>query len=289
MTTISDRNTIATIATLLVDVGERCGRTAPAPAARACASAPTAGRSRAAMAPWLPSIASRSRRACVAKLAVRLFRPWRRICDCSRSLASAARCRSLSARSSITGIVRSIVSRFLLASSAAVGGERQVIGVGGHHGGRKGLARLRQRRPDQASREPDRAVDDGVEPGDVARGLEHLVLVGARDARLRSPRRSSKPARNFSVASTSPLDRAGEHRVDRGAVAQRGQQRLAQQRDLGEHFRVGLIEIAMDQVLQAPGLALQRAPAAGRNRAPAARRSRPRSGSWRRPRSARRG
>ena len=53
------------------------------------------------------------------------------------------------------------------------------------------------------------------------------------------------------------LDRSRQHRVGRGARGQRAEHRFAQQQDLGEQFRARLVDVAMDQVLQAAGFALQ--------------------------------
>ena len=53
------------------------------------------------------------------------------------------------------------------------------------------------------------------------------------------------------------LHRSRQHRIGRGARGQRAEHRLAQQQDLGEQFRARLVDVAMDQVLQPAGLALQ--------------------------------
>jgi hypothetical protein len=51
--------------------------------------------------------------------------------------------------------------------------------------------------------------------------------------------------------------RSRKHRVDCAAIAQRAQNLAMQPEDLGQHLLAGLIDVAMDQVLQAARLALQ--------------------------------
>jgi hypothetical protein len=51
--------------------------------------------------------------------------------------------------------------------------------------------------------------------------------------------------------------RPRQHGIGRRAGIERAEHRLAQQQDLGEQFRAWLIDVAMDQVLQAAGFTLQ--------------------------------
>jgi hypothetical protein len=50
--------------------------------------------------------------------------------------------------------------------------------------------------------------------------------------------------------------RTGKHRIGRGARGQRAEHRFPQQEDFRKQLRARLIDVAMDQVLQAAGLAL---------------------------------
>ena len=97
---------------------------------------------------------------------------------------SAMRCRSLSARSDITGMVFSIVSVLRRASSAEADGERQIIGVGGdqHRGER--LAGFSERRPDLRVAMPGGALDDRIKPGHFPGRAQHLLLIGLGDGGL---------------------------------------------------------------------------------------------------------
>ena len=81
--------------------------------------------------------------------------------------------------------------------------------------------------------------------------------------------------------------RSRQHRIGRGARRQGAQHRLAHMRYLGEQFRARLVDVAMDQVLQMAGFALQPAPGSCRIPAPAAHRPRPTPAPGRRSRSAR--
>ena len=73
----------------------------------------------APMAAALPSIASRRRRSWVVKCSVRRPRPRRIESARSRSAVRALRCRSVLARSTMTGAVRSMTSALRFASSPA--------------------------------------------------------------------------------------------------------------------------------------------------------------------------
>ena len=70
-------------------------------------------------------------------------------------------------------------------------------------------------------------------------------------------RSSSKPLRKRSVTRSQLRHRSGQHRVGRRARGQRAQNRVAQQQNLREKFGARLIDVAMDQVLQAAGLVLE--------------------------------
>ena len=97
---------------------------------------------------------------------------------------SAMRCRSLSARSDITGMVFSIVSVLRRASSADAERQRQIIGVGGDQHRRERLAGFSERRPDQRVAMPGGALDDRIEPGHVPGRRQHLLLIGLGDGGL---------------------------------------------------------------------------------------------------------
>ncbi len=138
-----------------------------------------------------------------------------------------------------------------------IGGQRQVEGVGGDQARGERLARLAERRPEQRVAFADRAFDDGVEPGHLLGGLEHVVFVGLLDRGL--------DLANLAEALQKPLGhraqfvgRAGQDRIDRAAVAQRAEHLAVQAQDLGEDLGARLVDVAMDQVLQPARLALER-------------------------------
>ena len=119
------------------------------------------------------------------------------------------------------------------------------------------FARLAERGQDQRGRPGDRRVDDRVEPGHVARRAQHVGVVDRRQRRAHGAQ--IVEAGDEALGDLDQrLGRAGGQRVDRGLGAQAAHQRLAAADDLGEHDRVRLVEVAMDQALQAPGLAVER-------------------------------
>ncbi len=101
-----------------------------------------------------------------------------------------------------------------------------------------------------------RALDDRVEPGHVPGGGQHLVLIGFRNGCLDAAQFAEAVEETLGDA-FKVLDRSRQHRVGRRARGEGAEHRLAQQQDLGEQFRARLVDVAMDQVLQAAGLALQ--------------------------------
>ena len=100
------------------------------------------------------------------------------------------------------------------------------------------------------------ALDDGVEPGHVPGGALHLLLIGLGDGGLHAAQLAEAVEEAVGGA-LQLLDRARQHRVLGGAVGQRAQHRLAQQQDLGEQVGARLVDVAVDQVLQPPGLAFE--------------------------------
>ena len=100
------------------------------------------------------------------------------------------------------------------------------------------------------------ALDDGVEPRHVPGRALHLLLIGLGDGRLHAAQ-LAKAVEEAVGGALQLLDRARQHRVLGGAVGQRAQHGLAQQQDLGEQVRARLVDVAVDQVLQAPGLAFE--------------------------------
>ena len=134
--------------------------------------------------------------------------------------------------------------------------QRQIIGVGGDQHGGERLAGFAQRRPDQGLAVPGGAFDDRIQPGHVLGRSQHLVLIGFRNRGL-DRAQLAEAVEEFIGDALEFRDRSRQHRVGRGARGQRAQHRLAQQQDLREQFRARLIDVAMDQVLQAAGFAFQ--------------------------------
>ena len=176
----------------------------------------------------------------------------------ARAAAAAApcRCRSLSARSVITGMVFSMVSVLRRASSAEARGQREIIGVGGDQHRGEGLAGFSERGPDQGVAVPGGALDDRIEPGHVARRGQHLVLIGFRNGGLDAAQFAEAVEEALGDA-FELLHRSRQHRVGRGARGEGAEHGLAQQQDLGEQLGARLVDVAMDQVLQPAGFALQ--------------------------------
>ena len=156
----------------------------------------------------------------------------------------------------MTGMVFSIVSVLRRASSAAPGRERQIVGVGRDQHRGEGLARLAERGPDQRVAMAGGAFDDGIEAGHVPGRALHLLLIGLGDGRLHAAQLAEAVEEAVGGA-LQLLDRARQHRVLGGAVGQRAQHRLAQQQDLGEQVRARLVDVAVDQIVQPPGLAFE--------------------------------
>ena len=205
---------------------------------------------------WLASMVLRSNSVRIASCSVSLAIPSRSATVRAASRVSAMRCRSLSARSVITGMVFSIVSVFRRASSAEEDVRRQIIGVGGDQHGRERLAGFAERRPDLRVAMPGGAFDDRVEPGHFPGRAQHLLLIGLGDGGLHGAQ-FAKPVEEAVGDVFEPLDRSRQHRVGGGARGQGAEHRFAQQQDLGEQFGARLVDVAMDQVLQPAGLALQ--------------------------------
>ena len=150
------------------------------------------------------------------------------------------------------------LDRLGIAAGVLGGGrrQRQVIGVGGdqHRGER--LAGFSERRPDQRVAVSGGALDDRVEPGHVLGRPQHLLLIGLGDRGLHRAQ-FAKSVEEAVGDVFELLHRPRQHRIGRGARGQRAEHRFAQQQDLGEQFRARLIDVAMDQVLQAAGFAFQ--------------------------------
>ena len=134
--------------------------------------------------------------------------------------------------------------------------QRQVIGIGGDQHRGKRLAGLSKRRPDQGIAVSGRALDDRIKSGHVPGRGQDLVLIGLRNGRL--------DAAQFAEAVEEALGdvlkllhRPRQHRVGRGARGQGAENASRSMRYLGEQFRAWLIDVAMDQVLQVAGLALE--------------------------------
>ncbi len=135
--------------------------------------------------------------------------------------------------------------------------KRKIIGVGGdqHRGER--LAGFAERGPDQRVAMPGGALYDRIKPGHVLGRAEHLVFIGLGDFRLHRAQ-FAKAVEEAAGDVFEPLDRSRQHRVVRGARGQGAEHRFAQQQDLGEQLRTRLVDVAVDQVLQAAGFAFQR-------------------------------
>ena len=153
-------------------------------------------------------------------------------------------------------MVFSMVSVLRRASSAEARGERQIIGVGGDQHRGEGLAGFSERRPDQRVAMAGRALDDGIKPGHVLGRRQHLLLIGLGDGRLHGAQFAEAVEEAVGDA-LELLHRSRQHRIGRGARGQRAEHRLAQQQDFGEQFRARLVDVAVDQVLQAAGLAFE--------------------------------
>ena len=137
-----------------------------------------------------------------------------------------------------------------------VAGLGEIEDVGQHDRGGERLARLVERGPDQRVTVLGRIFHDRIEAGHFLRWREHLVLVGRGDGSLHVAQ-FAKTGDKALGRLLQPFGRAGEDRIDRRAVFQGFEQHVAQLHDLLEEIRIGLREIAMDQVLQAAGLVLQ--------------------------------
>ena len=135
-------------------------------------------------------------------------------------------------------------------------GQREIIGVGGDQHRGEGLAGFSQRGPDQGVAVPGGALDDRIEPGHVARRGQHLVLIGLRNGGLDAAQLAKTVEETFGDA-FELLHRPRQHRVGRGTRGEGAEHGLAQQQDLGEQLGAGLVDVAMDQVLQPAGFALQ--------------------------------
>ena len=133
---------------------------------------------------------------------------------------------------------------------------REIERVGQHQRGRKRFPRLRERRPDQRRLLARAVLHDGVEAGHLMHRLEHLVLVGGGDRAL--------DVAQVAEAADEPLGRlhqglrrALEDRIGGGMHLQRRQHGLAQIRDLLQQLDIGLREVAVDEALQADGIAFE--------------------------------
>ena len=109
---------------------------------------------------WLASIALRSSSVRLASCSDSFASPSRSATVRSFNRCSAIRCRSLSARSDMTGMV--CLDRIGIAAGflGGRGRERKIIGVGGDQHRGKGLAGLSERRPDRRVAVPGSALDD---------------------------------------------------------------------------------------------------------------------------------
>ena len=103
---------------------------------------------------------------------------------------------------------------------------------------------------------PGGALDDRIKPGHVAGRGQYLLLVGLRNGRLDAAQFAEAVEETVGDA-LKLLHRSRQHRVGRGARGEGARDRFAQQQYLGEQFRTRLVDVAMDQVLQAAGFALQ--------------------------------
>ena len=162
---------------------------------------------------WLASMVLRSNSVRIASCSVSFGQPLaQRHGPRLAAAVSAMRCRSLSARSDITGMVFSIVSVLRRASSAERRGQRQIVGVGGdqHRGER--LAGFAERRPDQRVAMPGGALDDRIEPGHVPAGPSTCSLIGLGDGGLHRAQ-FAKAVEEAVGDAFEPLDRSRQHRV----------------------------------------------------------------------------
>ena len=100
------------------------------------------------------------------------------------------------------------------------------------------------------------AFDDRVKAGHVPGRPQHLLLIGLGDGGLHGAQLAEAVEEVVGDA-LQLLHRARQHRVGRGARGQRAEHGLAQQQDLGEQLRARLVDVAVDQVLQAAGFAFQ--------------------------------
>ena len=210
----------------------------------------------AIMAAWLSSIAVLSRLVRVANCSASVFNPSR------NAVARWARRQERRALQAVLGEIDhdrdglldrvDVPSRFV----GGVGRERQIEGVGGDEAAGERLARLSERGQQQGVAPADGALDDGVEPGHLPGRLEHLVLVGMRDRGLHLAHLAEALQEPFG----HPAQLVGRPRhdgIDGAAVAQGAEDLAVQPQDFGEHLLARLIDIAMDQVLQAARLAFE--------------------------------
>ena len=133
--------------------------------------------------------------------------------------------------------------------------QRKVVGVRRHQHRGEGFARFAERRHDQRVALAG-AFDDRIKPAHIAGGGQHLLLIGLGDLALDATHLAEAVEEFFGDA-FELLHRAGQHRIGRGAGVERAEHGFAQQQNLREHFRIGLVDVAVNQVLQPAGLALQ--------------------------------
>ena len=103
---------------------------------------------------------------------------------------------------------------------------------------------------------PGGALDDRIKPGHLPRRGQHLLLVGFGNGGLDAAQ-FAKTVEEAIGDALEFLHRSRQHRVGRGPRGQGAQYRLAQQQYLGEQLRARLVDVAVDQILQAAGFALQ--------------------------------
>ncbi len=103
---------------------------------------------------------------------------------------------------------------------------------------------------------PCRAFDDRIKPGHFPGGGQDLLLVGFRNGGLDAAQFAEAVQEALGDA-LKLLDRSRQHRIGRRAGGKRTENCLAQQQYLREQFGARLIDVTMDQILQAAGFAFQ--------------------------------